>query len=79
MKNSLSTFFLVAFAVLLIGCAHWSASWTGYCPPNQSIKGNAGSKYYHLPTDRYYSLTKAEFCFENEETARRQGYSRVSH
>lgn len=79
MKTSLTIIFLITSSVMLTGCAHWSVSWTGHCPPSQSIKGNADSKYYHLPADQYYSLTKAEFCFENEETARRQGYDRVPH
>jgi hypothetical protein len=68
---------LILMAILISGCAHWSISLTGTCPDHHRIKGNADSFYYHLPTDSYYYVTRAEFCFESSEVARRQGYTRT--
>jgi len=41
------------------------------------IKGNIssnGDKIYHLPSDRYYKVTKAEQCFINEQDAVKAGF-----
>jgi len=75
--NRFLVFVLILGAVVLTGCAHWAASWTGRCPSEMPIKGNADSRYYHLPGDEYYQATRAEFCFGSEAVARRNGYSRA--
>ena len=75
--NRILMLIAILSAVMLAGCAHWSVSWTGRCPNEMPIKGNADSKYYHLPGDSYYQVTRAEFCFDSEAVARRNGYNRV--
>ncbi|TCP18320.1 micrococcal nuclease [Scopulibacillus darangshiensis] len=41
------------------------------------IKGNVsgnGAKIYHLPSDRYYKITKAEKCFNTATEAKKAGF-----
>ncbi|QTH38013.1 hypothetical protein [Yimella sp. cx-51] len=49
-----------------------TGSWN--CPSWAPIKGNASSRIYHLPGQRYYSKTKPEMCFANERAAIAAGY-----
>ncbi|WP_437124365.1 sunset domain-containing protein [Arthrobacter horti] len=44
---------------------------TWNCPSWASIKGNAPSRIYHLPGQRYYSRTTPEICFATEAAAQR--------
>ncbi|MCQ2011565.1 thermonuclease family protein [Sporolactobacillus sp. STSJ-5] len=54
----------------------------GQSTPNQAgdcgglIKGNISSrgKIYHMPSDRYYKVTKAEICFKNRNDAVKAGF-----
>lgn len=41
-----------------------------------SIKGNVSDrgKIYHMPSDRYYKVTKAEICFKNRDAAEKAGF-----
>ncbi|MET1247216.1 thermonuclease family protein [Sporolactobacillus sp. STCC-11] len=47
---------------------------TGDC--NGAIKGNVSSrgKIYHMPSDRYYKVTKAELCFKSRKDAEKAGF-----
>lgn len=47
-------------------------SWN--CPNWAPIKGNASSRIYHRPGQRYYSRTKPEACFSSAAAAVRAGY-----
>lgn len=44
------------------------------CPSSHPIKGNANSMIYHLPSGRYYDVTKPEECFATESAAQAAGY-----
>ncbi len=44
------------------------------CPSWARIKGNAQSMIYHLPTQRFYKVTKPEDCFSTEAAAKKAGY-----
>lgn len=44
------------------------------CPRSHPIKGNANSMIYHLPSGRYYDVTKPEECFATESAAQAAGY-----
>jgi len=44
------------------------------CPAWAPIKGNAPSKIYHMPWQRYYSRTTPEICFSTEAAAVKAGY-----
>ncbi len=44
------------------------------CPSSHPIKGNANSMIYHLPSGRYYGVTKPEECFATESAAVAAGY-----
>jgi putative cell wall-binding protein len=44
------------------------------CPAEAPIKGNRNSMIYHMPTDRYYSVTTPEECFRTEVQAQAAGY-----
>lgn len=43
--------------------------------PDYTIKGNAGSKLFHLPTSPYYERTKAEFWFRSADEAQAAGFT----
>lgn len=47
---------------------------TWNCPAWAPIKGNAPSRIYHLPGQRYYSRTTPEVCFATERAAQQAGY-----
>ena len=64
-------------SVMFTGCAHWSFPSQGSCSREHPVKGNADSMYYHMPTDTYYYVTRAELCFEAPVIARRHGYART--
>ncbi|MCB4208514.1 hypothetical protein [Arthrobacter sp. UM1] len=49
-----------------------AGSWN--CPSWAPIKGNASSRIFHRPGQRYYSRTKPEICFANPTAAIRAGY-----
>ncbi len=53
-----------------------AAPWGSRCPDGYVVKGNADSRLYHLPGDRYYEATKPEACFRSIEAAERAGYRR---
>jgi len=36
------------------------------CPSSAPIKGNAWSKIYHKPGQRFYNRTNSEVCFATE-------------
>lgn len=63
-----------------------SSSDGGAFPPDANgncggqIKGNQGSNgwIYHIPSGRYYKVTKAEQCFRNEQDAEQAGYRKSS-
>jgi len=66
---------LIMAGVWLAGCAHMSLSNdNGTCPPGFPIKGNANSGIYHLPQNKFYVRTRAEFCFDSESAAKVRGY-----
>jgi hypothetical protein len=44
------------------------------CPAWAPIKGNAPSRIYHLPGQRFYTRTTPEICFTTEAAARQSGY-----
>ncbi|WP_064315633.1 DUF1524 domain-containing protein [Cellulosimicrobium sp. I38E] len=47
--------------------------------PGCPVKGNhssSGELIYHVPSGRYYDVTKPEDCFQTEEEARAAGYRR---
>jgi len=44
------------------------------CPAWAPIKGNAPSRIYHLPGQRFYTRTTPEICFTSEAAARQSGY-----
>ena len=46
------------------------------CPSNAPIKGNRGDDewIYHLPSNKYYSVTNPEECFASEDGAKEAGY-----
>lgn len=43
--------------------------------PDFTIKGNAGSMLFHLPTSPYYKRTKAEVWFRTADEARAAGFT----
>ena len=43
--------------------------------PEYTIKGNASSKLFHLPSSPYYRRTKAEAWFRTAEEAERAGFT----
>lgn len=47
------------------------------CPVDRPIKGNAQSKIFHLPSQRYYATTRPEACFATEAEARAAGYRKA--
>ncbi len=53
-----------------------AAPWGSRCPDEYHIKGDADSRLYHLPGDRYYEATKPEACFRTIGAAERAGYRR---
>jgi len=64
--------------LFLAGCAHvHPATYTGTCPTDFPIKGNADSLVYHTSESPYYIRTRAEICFENKEAAERHGYRSI--
>ena len=64
--------------LFLTGCAHvHPATYTGTCPTDFPIKGNADSLVYHTSASPYYIRTRAEICFESEEAAVRHGYRAI--
>ena len=67
---------LIIISVLFMaGCAHMRMPLlNGRCPSDFPIKGNAESRLYHTPGDKYYHLTVPEVCFASEEVARRRGF-----
>ena len=70
----MSRIFLV-MAFFLGGCAHMSLpNLNGSCPSGYLVKGNADSHIYHVPESPYYIKTRAEFCFDTTEAARRSGF-----
>lgn len=46
---------------------------------NGAIKGNISSrgKIYHMPSDQYYKVTKAEICFKSRKDAEKAGFRAV--
>ncbi|WP_205571846.1 hypothetical protein [Arthrobacter celericrescens] len=50
---------------------------TWNCPAWAPIKGNAPSKIYHLPGQRYYTRTTPEVCFATERAAQQAGYRKA--
>ena len=46
----------------------------GTCPAGYPVKGNADSRLYHAPESPYYTTTRAEFCFDSTDAARKNGY-----
>ncbi|MGA7270798.1 MAG: hypothetical protein WB239_06980, partial [Acidimicrobiia bacterium] len=51
----------------------------GSGPDGWSIKGNAGSMLYHPEDSPYFSRTKAEVWFRDEESAQAAGFQRWDH
>jgi micrococcal nuclease len=51
-----------------------SSTQAGDC--NGAIKGNVSSrgKIYHMPSDPYYKVTKAEICFKSRKDAEKAGF-----
>lgn len=43
--------------------------------PEFTIKGNAGSRLFHLPSSPYYARMKAQFWFRTAEDARAAGFT----
>ncbi|OLT10740.1 hypothetical protein BJF78_05485 [Pseudonocardia sp. CNS-139] len=43
--------------------------------PEYTIKGNAGSGLFHLPSSPYYARTKPEMWFRTAEDARAAGFT----
>jgi hypothetical protein len=58
----------IAYPVWTYPVSSWS------CPSWAPIKGNANSMIYHMPSGRYYSVTKPEECFRTESAAVNAGY-----
>lgn len=46
----------------------------GDCPADHPIKGNAGSKIYHVRGGASYARTNAEECFDTSASAQAAGY-----
>ena len=47
---------------------------SGECPEEYPIKGNATSKFYHIPGSPSYKRTVPEFCFATTEAAEAAGF-----
>jgi hypothetical protein len=47
------------------------------CPSWAPIKGNASSRIYHMPGQRFYKVTHPEDCFSSESAARAAGYRKA--
>lgn len=47
------------------------------CPAWAPIKGNASSKIYHMPGQRFYNVTNPEECFRTEAAAVAAGYRKA--
>ncbi|MCO7176889.1 thermonuclease family protein [Sporolactobacillus kofuensis] len=56
------------------GPGQFSPDQNGNC--KGSIKGNISErgKIYHMPSDRYYKVTKAEICFQTRSAATKAGF-----
>ncbi len=68
----------IILLLFLSGCAHvHPATYTGTCPTDFPIKGNADSLIYHTTDSPYYNKTNAEICFESEEVAAKHGYRAI--
>ena len=49
----------------------------GSCPPDWPIKGNDGSKIFHVPGGMSYERTVAERCYQAEADAEADGYRKA--
>ncbi len=47
------------------------------CPSNAPIKGNASSKIYHKPGQRFYKKTHPKECFASDSAAVAAGYRKA--
>ena len=52
----------------------WVAPVDGACPVSHPIKGNDGSKIFHVPGGRSYDRTIPERCYATPEAATADGY-----
>ena len=66
---------IIISTLFFTGCAHMSIpNLNGTCPAGYLVKGNANSHIYHVPESPYYAATRAEYCFDSSEAARRNGF-----
>jgi hypothetical protein len=52
----------------------WVEPVDGDCPVSHPIKGNDGSKIFHVPGGSSYDRTRAERCYARAEDAEVDGY-----
>ena len=52
----------------------WVEPVDGACPVSHPIKGNDGSKIFHVPGGSSYDRTVPERCYANAEDAEADGY-----